>query len=163
AVCLVLGVGRSVRADDQADVKAVIDKAVKAVGGREKLTKYKGRSTKIKGKISLQGAEIEFTAESHVQDSNKLRSQFEGDFNGMKFTRIQIVNGDKGWVSMMGTVNEMNEDELANAKEELYATQVSSLTPLNDAAYKLAPLGESKAGDRTVVGVKVSHKDHKDV
>jgi hypothetical protein len=162
-VCIMLETAPLVRADDQADLKAVIDKAVKAMGGQEKLAKHQGVTIKSKGKVSINGMEFEFTAESHVQPPTKNRVQIDGDFNGMKFTQIRISNGDKGWVSAMGMVTEMGEDELANAKDDLYAGWVASLVPLNDPTFKLAPLGESKVSDRPVLGVKVSHKDQKDV
>ncbi len=74
-----------------------------------------------------------------------------------------MFNGDKGWINMMGNTDEMSQDQLAAEREDLYAAWVATLEPLKDAAFKLAPLGEIKVGDRPAVGVKVSHKDHKDV
>src|SRR5438128_4564344 len=103
---LVLGVLLTVvvalRADDQADAKGIIDKAIKATGGEDKLAKYKAATWKGKGKINLMGNEIEFTADAAVQPPKQSRSRIEADFNGMKFERTQVVNGDKGWVTAMG-------------------------------------------------------------
>jgi hypothetical protein len=162
-ICLVLGAVASVRADDKDDVKAVIDKAIKARGGEEKLAKYKAFTIKSKGKINLMGNEIEFTNETAVQIPDKMRSYVEGEFGGVKFTRIQVVNGNKGWLSQMGNTEEMNEEQLNAAKEEQHAGRVVTLVPLKDPAFTLAPLGEVKVGDRPAVGVKVSHKGQKDI
>ena len=140
-----------------------MDKALKATGGKDKIEKYKGLSMKMKGKISIMGMDIEFTAKGQAQMPDKTRTQFEGSLMGQKFTRTQVVNGDKGWVGMAGMVMDISEMELANAKEEMYSDWVSSLIPLSDPAYKLAPLGESKVGSQAVVGVKVSHKGHQDI
>jgi hypothetical protein len=153
----------AVRAEDKADARAIIDKAVKASGGEEKLAKYKAVTWKGKGKINLMGTEIEFTIQAAAQPPKQSRGQSEADFNGMKFERIQVVNGDKGWVSMMGNTEEMSDDQLAAAKEELYAGWVATLGPLKDPAFKLAPLAEIKVGDHPAAGVKVSRQDHKDI
>ena len=48
----------------QNDVKAVIEKAIKAHGGEEKLSKYKASTMKGKGKISLMGNDAEFKMEA---------------------------------------------------------------------------------------------------
>lgn len=163
---LVLGLvlaGGGLAADDQADVKGILDKAIKATGGEETLAKYKAVTWKGKGKINLMGTEIEFTIEAAVQPPKQSRGRSEGDFSGTKFERLQVVNGDKGWVSLMGNVDEMPAAQLAAAKEDLYAGWVATLLPLRDPAFKLVPLGESQVADRPAVGVKVSHKDHKDI
>jgi hypothetical protein len=159
---LLSGVAR-VQADNPPEVKSILDKAIKAMGGEEKLTKFKAATWKGKGKINLMGTEIEFTAEGAAQPLTQSRGRSEADFNGMKFERLQVVNGDKGWISMMGNVEEMPEDQLAAAKEDLFAGWVARLVPLKDAAFKLVPLAEIKVGDRPAVGIKVSHKDHKDI
>jgi hypothetical protein len=158
-----VAVSNQTRADDQAAVKAALDKAIKAMGGEENLAKYKAATWKGKGKINLMGTEIEFSIEAAVQPPKQSRGRSEGDFSGTKFERTQVVNGDKGWISLMGNTDEMPEDQLAAAKEDLYAGWVATLLPLRDPAFKLAPLPEIQVGDRPAVGIKVSHKDHKDI
>lgn len=152
-----------VRADDQAAARGIIDKAMKASGGEEKLAKYKAATWKGKGKINVGGVEIDFTVEAAAQPPKQWRVKSEGEFSGTKFERIQVVNGDKGWVSLTGNTEDMPEDQLVTAKEDLYAGWVAMLVPLKDAAFKLAPLPEIKVGDRPAVGVKVSHQGHKDI
>src|SRR5207244_5359870 len=160
---LLLTAGVHLQADDQADAKGIVDKAIKALGGEEKLAKHKAATSKGKGKINLMGNEIEFTFEATVQPPKQSRRRFEADVSGTKFERTIVFNGDKGWINMMGNTDEMSQDQLAAEREDLYAAWVATLEPLKDAAFKLAPLGEIKVGDRPAVGVKVSHKDHKDV
>src|SRR5207247_5297407 len=105
-----------------------------------------------------------FTVETATQPHKQSRQRSEADFNGMKFERTTVINGDKGWITLMGNTDVMPDDQLEAAKEELYAGWVAGLlAPLKDAAFKLTPLGEIKVGDRPAVGVKVGHKDHKDV
>jgi hypothetical protein len=160
---LLLTTGSRGRADNPADVKAILEKAIKAMGGEANLTKYKAATLKGKGKINLMGTEIEFTIEAQAQPPKFSRGHSEADVNGMKFERIQVVNGDKGWISMMGNTEDMPEEQLAAEKETLYAGWVARLVPLKEGAFTLAPLPEIKVGDRPAVGIKVSHKDHKDI
>src|SRR5262249_42230743 len=85
-------------------------------------------------------------------------------FNGMKATIITILNGDKGGMSFMGNVSDLEEERLADSKEELYAGRVGNLLVLlNEPGFKLAPLGDYKVGDRPAVGIKVSHEGHKGI
>ena len=145
------------RADDSDQARAVVDKAIKAAGGEEKLAKFKSRTWVSKGTYYGMGDGIQYTANYALQAPDKFRFEVEGGFMTM------VVDGDKGWMQMMGETREMNKDELAQQKEERYAFAVSSLTPLKGGDYKLSPLGETKVVDKPAIGVKVSHKDHQDV
>src|SRR5438105_3170264 len=123
--CLALPGLSSGYAEDQPEARAIIDKAVQATGGKEKLTKLKGLVFNMKGKVSVMGTDITFTAEASVQMPDKMRMQFDGDFMGNKFSRLQVVNGKKAWVSMGGNTMDMPEEEFANNKEEMYSDLVA--------------------------------------
>jgi hypothetical protein len=75
----------------------------------------------------------------------------------------QVLNHDKGWFKDGGETHEMSKEQLAQMKETQYASWVTSLLPLKDKAFELSSLGESKVGDRPVVGIKVARKGHLDV
>ncbi len=81
AAGLVLGLGRLAVADDQ-DAKAVIDKAVKALGGAEKLGAAKIVRWKTKGKISRNDEDNDFSTKVTAQGLDKFRQEFEGEFGG---------------------------------------------------------------------------------
>jgi hypothetical protein len=151
----------AVRADDQADIQALLDKAIKARGG-DKAAKHKAIAMQFKGKYYGMGAGIDYTAEIASQKGQQ-RSQITAEAGGMKFTFISVINGDKGWRSMNGQTEEMDKEQLAEGKEELYASYVSTLEPLKGKGFKLEPLGESKVGKKAVVGIKVASKDHRDI
>src|SRR4051794_15739022 len=109
----------AVRADDEAAVRAVIDKAVKAHGGAEKLAKYKGSVTKMKGKFHGMGTPIDYTGEISMQLPDKSKISIEGEFMGQKFSFIQILVGGKGWEwnSAEAKTQEIDKDKLEEAKE----------------------------------------------
>src|SRR5205085_1514954 len=79
------------------------------------------------------------------------------------FSRVQILNGGKGWVQQMGNTEDMNEDQVADAKEGMYANSLADLNGIRDPGLKLTSLGESKVGDKGVVGVKATKEGHKEV
>src|SRR5439155_7197093 len=63
-----------VRADEQADAKAILDKAIKAQGGEEKLSKNKVISAKSKGKFyGFSDDGIDFSQETSIQPPDKVR------------------------------------------------------------------------------------------
>ena len=151
------------RADEQSDLKAVIDKALKAHGGADNITKYKAATSKVKGTFYGSGQEISFTGDYASQAPGQRANRIEAEVNGMKFAFAQVVNGDRGWKKTNDQVEELDKDTLAEEKERTYSDWLSSLAPLRDKEFKLSTLGESKIGKQTAVGVNVARKDHRDV
>src|SRR5438445_5936190 len=98
------------RADDQAEMKAIIDKAIKAHGGQEKLNKEKTLTMKGKGTFYGMGAGIGYTAEFAVQPPGQSMVRIEAEANGMKFTFIKVVNGDKAWQKTNDQLQELDKE-----------------------------------------------------
>jgi hypothetical protein len=144
------------RADDADKAKAIIDKAIKAIGGRDKFDKVNAETWKDKGTYYGNGQEIPYTGNYAVQWPHQFRVEIEG------FITI-VLDGDKGWTQRNGETKEMDKEELARNKEDVFANSVMTLTPLQDKGFMLAPLGEIQVDNKPAVGVRVSHKDHKDV
>jgi hypothetical protein len=147
---------RSSRADDSADARAIVAKAIKAVGGEEKLEKFKAHTLKETGTYYGMGDGLPYTANYSVQWPH----QFKMEINGV-FTIV--LNGDKGWMQMNGETREMTADELKVQQDEHFAGWIMQLTPLKDKQFKLSTVGESKINDRVAVGVRVSVEKRKDV
>jgi hypothetical protein len=163
AVSLVLGGAGSARADDK-ELKALIEKAVKAAGGEEKLTKFKAATWKSKGTYHGMGVAIPYTAEWAVQRPGQFRAEITSDVDGNKFTFAIVFNRDKGWRKFGNDTQEMDKDMLAEQKQELHAQRVTTLVPLlKDKEITLSALGDSKIDNRPAVGVKVSQKGYRDV
>jgi hypothetical protein len=158
-----LGV-RAGQSGDQPDVRAVIDRAIKAQGGEANMSKQKAAIMKGSGKYYGAGEGIPFTGEWAIQPLTQIRAAIEGKVNDQTFRMVRVVNGDKGWIKFNAeAVKEMTKEEVAEQREELHANWVANLVPLKDKAYQLAPLGESKVDGRDTVGVRVSRKGHRDV
>jgi hypothetical protein len=144
------------RGDDAADARALIDKAMKAAGGKDKLAKLKAQTWKEKGTYYGMGEGLPYTANFAVQWPDKFRFQVEGVFT-------VVLDGDKGWLNAGGETREMTKDELANKKQSNYAGYVTTLVPLDDKSFTLTTLPESKVDGKPALGVKVAKKGMPDV
>jgi outer membrane lipoprotein-sorting protein len=162
ATVVLLGVFGTARADDQADLRKLIDKGIQAAGGEANLAKFSAMTFKGKGKFYGMGEGIDYTGEWTVQQPDKLRFQFN---SGGNFTLVRVVNGDKIWMKIADQEASLvdDKDEIAEAKEAAYAGWVATLLPLKGKEFTLASLGEVKVDGKPAVGVRVSHKGHRDV
>jgi hypothetical protein len=150
------------RADDK-DAAAIIDKAIKALGGEEKLAKLKAFTWSGKGTITLMDADNPITSSLWIDGLDRYRQEFEGEFGENKITGVTVVAGDKGWQKFAGNTMEMDKDALANARRVTYLTVTPvTVLPLKGKGFKLSSADEIKVGDRPVVGVKVTGPDDKD-
>jgi hypothetical protein len=159
-LCLALGANQAARADDQADMKALLAKALKAAGGEKNLAKYKALTYKSKGKFYGMGQEIDFTSETALQFPSQLKTTITGEVMGNTFTFVIVFNKDKGWRKANDTTEAMTRDQVAEQKEAMYGYGVTGLLALKDKKFKLSPVGETKVGKRDAVGVKVTSKGH---
>jgi outer membrane lipoprotein-sorting protein len=157
--------GGPARADDEADMKALIAKAIKAHGGAEVLDKFKGVTMKLKGKVYPPGfAEgLDFTGDLAIQSPDRVRIEVAGEFMGQNFRTIQIVDRDKGWFTLNDNTMTMTKEMLKEAQEQFHSGEVARLIALTRKGFKLSPLGEAKVGERAVIGVRVEHEGRRDV
>jgi hypothetical protein len=158
-----LSLAGSARAADDKDAKAVLDKAIKALGGEEKLAKVKGYTAKAKGKLSFGDTDNEFTSETTVQGIDHFRNEFEGEFGGNKVKGVVILAGDKGWRQFGDDKMDMDKDAIANEKRNAYLQAVPvTLLPLKDKAFKIESAKEDKVDGKPADAIKVTGPDGKD-
>jgi hypothetical protein len=161
-VALALLAAGAVRADEQAEAKALIDKAIKAAGGKAPLDKAKAVVVKGKGKVEV-GKEVPFTLEVSVQGFDQGRMDLVGDVDGVQHKVLLVINGAKGWVNAKDRVEDVPAELLAALKADARALRLAQmLVPLGDKAITLSPLGEVKINDQPAVGVKVVQKGQTD-
>jgi hypothetical protein len=150
------------RAAADADSQAVVEKAIKAHGGLDKLSKVKAAQSKMQGTIHLLGG-IKFTGETFYQEPNQFKTVLDMEIMGMNINQTVGMNGDKIWIQVMGKDIELDDKIKAGMKEEIESERLVGLVMLKKKDYELSALGEAKVGDRDAVGVRVSAKGKKDV
>lgn len=163
AVGFLVAVGAPARADDAADARALVEKAVKAHGGQETLDKLPASVVKFKGTFHGMGDGIPMSGEISTQGADKQRIDIEVEAGGQKIPIVIILAADKGWSKIAKDTTEMDKDQLAEAKEQAFAAWVATLAPLKGKQFTLATTGEVKVDKRPALGVKVSSKGHRDV
>src|SRR5258707_662586 len=97
-----------IRAAD--DPKAVVDKAIKALGGEEALGKAKAFSWKAKMVLVFQGNENQATGQVTADGLTRYKQEFEGEFGGNKVTGVILLNGDKASRAFNGNNTDMDKE-----------------------------------------------------
>lgn len=147
-------VASCVRADEK-EVKAILDKAIKAMGGEDKLAKAATHMTKGKGAFM----DSAFTDQTTFQGLDRRRGEFEGQFG----KGIFVINVDKGWGKFGDMAFDLEGDMLANQKRAAYLQLIPmTILPLKEKGFKLESGGEEKVGDKPALVLNVTCPDGKD-
>jgi hypothetical protein len=157
-VTIVSMVGGLARADEQ-EVKAILDRAIKALGGEEKLGKIEAFSWKSKGIVIFNGNENETSNQVTVKGLTHFRREFGND----QFHGILVVSGDKAWRKFGDDVTELQGDGLVNEKRTVYLNVIPiTLVALRGKEFKVESAGEEKVGDKTAAILKITGPEGKD-
>jgi hypothetical protein len=155
AIVFVTTIASLARGDDK-DPITVLDKAIKALGGEEKLKKVDSIKWKSKVAITFNGNTNDFTSYATIQGLDHYRSEIEGEFGGNPFKGVTVFNGDKGWRRFGENKMDLEGDALANEKRQVYLQVIPSLlVPLKGKGFKLEAAGEEKVDDKPAAGIKV--------
>lgn len=149
-------------ADDAAQARALIDKAIKAKGLKPDAPEM-AESWKDTGKMSAAGMNIDYVADWTFQPPNKYRFVMEAKLQGQPIKMLVVLNGTEAWESANGPAQAIADKKLASMKDEVYSLWVTSLLPLRDPAFKLGLLPEGQVDGKPVQGVKVSRDGQRDV
>jgi hypothetical protein len=155
----------------QADeAKEIIQKAIKAHGGREVLKKNHGRPVHYVADAQLfaEGMELKGTMEiTGLFRDKTLLFRHEVSVKVMDMDVQQSIgfDGKELWVAVNGQVVRTynKKEDLDLLKVMIWAQEVSDLISLEAPDIQLSIIGEDKLGDTPVVGVRVSKKGHNDI
>lgn len=164
ALLLLLSGVFALRADDEEpQPQAVIDRAVKASGGPEKLARLRSFSRKATGKLHAGREPISFQSESLVAFPDRAREALTASINGAPVTVLKVISGDKGWLKEGEQTEEMEPAALAEEQEQMHAAWVATLLPLREKEYVLTLREADTVGDRPAVSVRVTRKGRRPV
>jgi hypothetical protein len=145
--------------------ESVIERAIVAQGGAEKVARLRTMRIKMDGKTDRIPGMLEspVTIEDTWQMPNQYKSVFTFEVGGKKFTPTRVIDGDKGWIDVMGETQEMSKEVIAEMKEQWYAEGLDRLGFLKDKGLELSLLQEIKIENKPANGVLVRTKGHRDV
>jgi len=152
----------NVTADDK-DVAAILDKAMKALGGEDKLSKIEAVTWKTTGWMNMlfQGAEhFKCTGELTIAGLDRSRSELIMlDPGGAKLRIRSILNGDNAWLSW-GDVPLKPTRHAPGLKRSVFLAMIPvTLAPLKDPRFKIEVGGDEKVGNRPAVVLNVTCPD----
>lgn len=150
---------------EDAEARAIIDKAIKAHGGADKLSQFKAVRAKWSGKHKVEN-QFYWDAVRVVtyEMPDKVRFDFEVENpNGGGFAFSRVVNGKKGWQGSDRGTRDLKEAEIAQIVGEVYAHWLASVVPLKDKGFTFSLFGDVAVDGKDSVGVRVSCKGRPDV
>lgn len=147
-------------ADDPA---AIVDKAIKAMGGEEKLAKSKAEQWKAKGTIDMMGMKMAYNADYFFQKPGQMRFDIAMEVMGMKIAFSAATDGKVCWEKMGDMLREMEAKKAKAFGDQVYSMSLCGLLPLKDKECKLAMADEIKIDGKEAIGIKATRKDRRDV
>jgi hypothetical protein len=137
--------------------QALIERAIQAHGGRERLAKVRADRVKLKGKLVVGAAEVPFVGETVVQPPGQYKSVVLLNAEGKPHTVVHVVDGPKAGVFLDGVAQTPDPAVTAQLRHTLNLERALRLVPLlTDWAFALAPAPAIKINGRPADGVAVT-------
>lgn len=162
-ICLAVSVSIAPGVQEQETPAKLLERAYKAYGGFDNLSKARTVHTMAKGTLFVQKTPVEFSSDGYAQLPDKFKSTLECNINGTRLVQTHLIDGDRIALLVNGAEQKLDQQMQKEAKEEIYVDHVVSLLPLKEEKYQLKSLGESMAGGRALVGIEVSSPGHRTV
>jgi|GEM_PF-2605373 len=168
-LCISLLFAGVAQAADESTARALVDTAIHAHGGAAALAKFPVVTISTEG--IFQGFErtpvFFFTDVTTTHGADHYRTTLDGKLHDQPFRVVNVLNRERGWIEMSGngkqTIQDATPSQMEEFRERGYQTWISSLVPLKDPKFTLTATGEQTDASRTLVGVRVSHPQHRDV
>jgi hypothetical protein len=163
ALAVLLTLSGRIVADDTP--QAIIEKAVKALGGADVLARQSAVLVKMRGNFVFAANQAApFTGEVLTQPNGDFKYTLDLNLAGAPMGFTMVLTGDKGWRNFGGMIEDLDPVSLAEMKRSRHYDRVTSLLPLlKDPSYMLSPIPEIKVQNKPAVGVKVAFKGQPDV
>ncbi|HIF01005.1 MAG TPA: hypothetical protein EYG03_09690 [Planctomycetes bacterium] len=142
-------------ADDAAKAQKLIDRAIKEIGGNEALEKSRNTIMEDNGTYYGMGDGLPYKGRYVYRygNSGSYRMEVVGIF-------VQVLDGDKGWTSMMGDTKDIEGEALKVVKQSWFIGYVVTLLPLQkpDQAFSLNMAKPETIEGEECDGITVDHE-----
>jgi hypothetical protein len=148
--------------------KAVVERAVAALGGKELLSRQTAWKFTFKATLDA-GPDLAMQGEMLAQPPGRQKMSAKIKIGDQELEMVQVVDGKKGWRKTGGLgapqgIMDVSEQELASQAGYAHTERVSRLLPLlEDRGFTLTALAEEKVEGRPAVGVKAAYQGQPDV
>ncbi len=142
----------------------LLDRAIKAQGGDEKLSKAQGATFNTKGTIEVENMKGEVTGDVAVQGEDHIRWNATFSAMGRMDSGTIVVTPEKIWGKGGNREAEEAPKEIAFIRDVFRTIRLSqNLTALRNKEVMVSHLGEVKIDNRAAVGLKVTTKGRPDI
>ncbi len=149
--------GSIARADEAADARALIEKAVQAQGGLTSVSKMQTMTRSNSGTMFLLGQQTPFRDELVVALPSKWRWNLDGTVGGRQVQMLLILNGDSAWQGPPGSVVPLPKERVNEIQEESQVLWLATLAPLlQDKDLKLGLAKDIAVDGKPAQGVRVT-------
>jgi hypothetical protein len=156
-------VGPPIVPDENTAARALLDRAIVAHGGLERLSAQPARTWKGKGTFHTTHGNIPFVVDGARQGIDQMFMSLESTDPESHYSRKVVLSGEKGWVRLNGRLNELGGDAMEEERKRGYSNWLTSLYPLRDADFELSRLPDIVVEDRAAVGLLVRHAGRREV
>jgi hypothetical protein len=151
------------RGNSEDSAKAIVEKAIVAHGGFEKLSKYPAMRQSATGVIFFDGIEVRASSNALWQLPSEFWVELSTGTLDHRSTVTRVLNGTEAWEVLDGKVRELKGVELDSMKDGVYQCYLESLVPLvNDKQVNLRVIPDEIVSDKRAHGVRVSVNGHND-
>jgi hypothetical protein len=149
-----------------AEPRAIIERAIREMGGEDVVGMKAATVVKIRGQIQAAGLteKTALTGELFQQSTTSRRYDLTIELGGQKLEVTQAMVDGKGWRKLPGgNVEDVTGAEAEEMRELLEQDRASMLVPLlKDKGYTLTAPDDDKVEGRPAFVVKASYKDRPD-
>lgn len=144
--------------------RALIERALKAMGGAEAVKQRVAVRMKLKG--TIHGGELlgAIPVEGELSEFGpRAKMVFQIEVAGNKSSTTVVIDGAKSWRDIGGNVVDFSKEDIDSLGVSRHQDRVTSLIPLlTDKGFTFALLEDIKVEGRPASGIKVSYKDQPD-
>jgi hypothetical protein len=170
AFVVAMAIAAEVPADDAA--RKVVERAIKAHGGSDKLDKLRVMRWKAAGVTTVytDRGETPFTIEVWRQWPRQMKTIQTCDPKGKKTVQTTTIDGDAGWHSFGDDagihtqgVGDFTQEDVQSEKENIYAENLDRLAFLDDKAIDVQGIGAARVQGRKATGIVVKSKGRPEI
>jgi hypothetical protein len=165
AVCGAFALGLLLALSGQvyaADAQTILEKAIKAAGGSDKLTPFTKEAFTWKSTVIVKtpDGDGKLTETGYAQ-GDQVRLEINGKFGDKEVKVVRVCDGNKCYVREGEKTEELDKEKAGHFKADWNRMRMCMLLePLKDRALELTALDDAKVGDKAALGLKAVHKEH---
>jgi len=148
----------------QDPVHVLLQRAIAAHGGLEKLSSVRADKVTLKGTLHLGSSTVPFTNELTIQAPGQFKSIVRISEGGRARTIVHLLDGEKASILIDGHPQTVSGSNLSQMRQTLQLDQAMKLAPLlSDPAFTVSYLGEYRFNGRIVIGIRVEGRGQRDL